>query len=707
MSVFIFLLVVILFCVLFIWTKILLPQKHSLLQHQELNAASERKLSNEELASCQRYLKQFAPGKSHSLTSLLRRLKLTHSPDMLRNQSVYTINHTITRYGLSTSVPELNRYYLDAIEVHLPVSGIPHIATENHIQLVYTYHLPLVIALNGHYLLDDSQISVTQAEPPTASDTSIRKEKRDNVKILNVRKQTTEEYTLAHINGINEALILCCALLLVFCSLLTPLRLMPWILLISALIILPCLWVLYRRPPRSHLQEIRTMRGVLKPWGLFGEANPKQQSLSLGVIDLHYPEHWQPYIQSDIGHETTIEIDGQNRVVSHGEFLSLSREVVKFPLQKWRHNLTLAIGALLILIMTTSWIPASMPFKISLAWLQGMQRVNINDIQQLAQQKLQVGALINIQGKGRCIVPQTYQSNRSYDFLPFDCSSIYWNKSLSTTLPSSKVMERTNALLTTTNQQLNAEASDLNGVNPQLAAAIQRSGMILLTNFSDIVLKTAQLCQTNSDCQRLKSALVNLENANDWPTLVNQARSGKLKGINVLLRPNSAQNLTNLVDAATTSFISKETRKTVEALSHLPAGGYLFVSGQGKMLVDQEQPDTALFDLEPAKQWKELQRISSLLLNTPFSLTGIITSLHRDSQGTTHVIVHSEPTNIALWRYLITALFLICLVILIVTNTLLSIHRLRADFSRLSQIQQDYDEHLRSTSTLLSPLNHK
>ncbi|MBT0727328.1 intracellular growth attenuator family protein [Rosenbergiella australiborealis] len=701
MSVLIFLLLVLLFCVLFIWTKILLPKKHLRSQHQELNAHHQRPLTDAELTLCRTYLAQRQRSPISFTERLLSKLNLARNTCTLRDKSVYTLNHSITHYSLSTSVPELNRYYLDAIEIHLPPNGQPFITADNTIELVYTNQSPLVITLNGHHLLDDLNSSSTQIPPSTTTDTSIRKETSERVAILNVRRQTVEEYALTHANNISEALILCCALLLIFCSLLTPLKFMPWILLASFLIILPCLWLMYRRPPRGHLQEIRTMRGRLRPWGLFGEANPKQQNLSLGILDLHYPEHWYPYIQKDIGQETIIEVDEQNRVVQHGPLLSLTHEVKKFPLQNWRHNLTLAVGSLLILIMTTSWLPTGISFKIALARLQGEQRVTVTDIDQLTQHTLHVGDVIDIKGSGRCIVPQTYQSNRTYDFLPFDCSAIYWNTHLSNTLPPSPIIEKTQALLATTSRQLDPDNNDLKGLNPQLASAIQKSGMILLNNFSDIVLKTAQLCATSQDCPRLKSALVNLENAKDWPMLVEQAKSGKLDGLNVLLRPNSAQNLTNLVNVATTTFMSKETRKMVETLSHLPRNGYLFINGQGQLLVDQEQPETSLFDLEPATQWKELQRISAQLLNTPFSLSGIITSLQRDDQGTLHVVVHQQPNTHALWRYVVTTLFLVCLIVLIVANTLLGIHRLRSNFSRYPRIKQDYEASLSEASPLL------
>lgn len=91
--------------------------------------------------------------------------------------------------------------------------------------------------------------------------------------------------------------------------------------------------------------------------------------------------------------------------------------------------------------------------------------------------------------------------------------------------------------------------------------------MILLDDFSDIVLKTQQLCSQEQDCMRLKNALVNLSNAKDWQTLVRSANSGELHGMNVLLRPVSSEALENLVNTAASSFFYRETRRAAEALN--------------------------------------------------------------------------------------------------------------------------------------------
>ncbi len=54
--------------------------------------------------------------------------------------------------------------------------------------------------------------------------------------------------------------------------------------------------------------------------------------------------------------------------------------------------------------------------------------------------------------------------------------------------------------------------------------------MILLDDFSDIVLKTQALCSENTDCIRLKNALVNLGNAKTGQPWSNGRNPGIWKG---------------------------------------------------------------------------------------------------------------------------------------------------------------------------------
>ncbi|MCK8421211.1 intracellular growth attenuator family protein, partial [Erwinia amylovora] len=82
----------------------------------------------------------------------------------------------------------------------------------------------------------------------------------------------------------------------------------------------------------------------------------------------------------------------------------------------------------------------------------------------------------------------TYQSNRRYACMPCDCSALYWNDAEPLPVPHAEVLDKASALLDTTRLQLHPPTSTDPKLNPHLATAIQISGLILLVDFSDIVL---------------------------------------------------------------------------------------------------------------------------------------------------------------------------------------------------------------------------
>ena len=654
-----------------------------------------RKLTDEERAAVEKYIASLGKARQHSSG---RSTRSSREPEALaltaQSNNVYPVTRSITRYGLSTDDPHKWRYYLDEVEVHLPPLWEQYIAEENYVELIRTQTLPLVISLNGHSLVNYAveQPALPPLVRPMSTNASIRKEESENVELLQVRKESPEEYQLSRADGTREASAICCAFLLFFLSLVVPGSLMLWIALPAGAIVAVSLWFMYRFPGEKGLRDVHCLRGAPKRWGLFGESNQEQSNISLGIIDLIYPAHWQPYVAHDLGQVTDVDIYLNRQVVRQGRFLSLQDEVRNFPVQRWRKNLVLACGSLLVLVMLVSWIPLSMPIKLSLAWLKGTESVEVNSVDKLTALPLHIGDSLKVSGTGMCSVPGNYQSNRSYGYMPFDCSAIYWNNAAPLPLPQSDIIDKAAALLETTTQQLHPETNTDPKLNPQLASAIQKSGMILLDDFSDLVLKTQQLCSQQQDCVRLKNALVNLGNAKDWDTLIHRADSGKLNGMNVLLRPVSAEALENLVNTATSTFFSRETRRAAETLNSPPPGGFLIISDEGRQMVNQPQPSVALFDLDAPSQWHELQRLSGMLLHTPFAASGIITSITTDANGTRHIALHNEPDAMAQWRYLGTALLMLVLIVSAVSNGLLALRRIHRNRLRMAQIQQYYDK---------------
>jgi len=652
-----------------------------------------RKLSDQERKAVDKYVAALEKQPRTTVTTGKRaapeRLTLT-----AQSNNVYPVTRAITRYGLSTDDPHKWRYYLDEVEVHLPPLWEQYITDENYVELIRTQSIPLVISLNGHSLVDyavDQQTLPTLMRP-VSTNASIRKAETESVELLKVRKETPEEYRLARPDGTREAVIISLALLLFFFSLLVPATLMIWLVLAGAAMIAASLWLLYRVPGERGLRDIHCLRGAPKRWGLFSESNQEQSNITLGIIDLAYPPHWQPYVAHDLGQVTDVEIYLNRQVVRQGRFLSLQDEVKNFPIQRWRKNVVLACGSLAVLALLVTWIPLSMPIKLSLAWAKGTDSLEVSSVDKLSSVPLNIGDSLKVTGTGMCSVPDNYQSNRNYAFMPFDCSAVYWNNATPLPQPQSDIIDKAAALLETTTRQLHPETNTDPKLNPQLASAIQKSGMILLDAFSDLVMKTQDLCNQPQDCVRLKNALVNLGNAKDWEALMRRADSGQLIGMHVLLRPVSAEALENLVNTATSTFFFRETRRAAENLNSPPPGGFLIVSDEGRQLVSQPQPAVSLFDLDPPAQWHELQRISAMLLHTPFSASGIITSITTDANGTRHIALHNEPDAMAQWRYLGTVLLLMVLLACGVINGLLALRRMHRNRQRMIDIQLYYDK---------------
>ncbi len=652
-----------------------------------------RKLSAQEREAVDKYVaaleKQLRTPVTADKRSASERLTLT-----AQSNNVYPVTRAITRYGLSTDDPHKWRYYLDEVEVHLPPLWEQYITDENYVELIRTQSIPLVISLNGHSLVDYAvdQQSLPTLMRPVSTNASIRKAETENVELLQVRKETAEEYRLSRPDGTREAVMISLAFLLFFFSLLVPTSLMIWLVLTGTVMIGASLWLLYRIPGERGLRDIHCLRGAPKRWGLFSESNQEQSNITLGIIDLAYPPHWQPYVAHDLGQVTDVEIYLNRQVVRQGRFLSLQDEVKNFPIQRWRKNVVLACGSLMVLIMLVTWIPLSMPIKLSLAWARGTDSLEVSSVDKLSSVALNIGDNLKVSGTGMCSVPDNYQSNRSYAYMPFDCSAVYWNNATPLPQPQSDIIDKAAALLETTTKQLHPETNTDPKLNPQLASAIQKSGMILLDDFSDLVMKTQDLCNQPQDCMRLKNALVNLGNAKDWEALMRRADSGQLNGMNVLLRPVSAEALENLVNTATSTFFFRETRRAAENLNSPPPGGFLIVSDEGRQLVNQPQPGVSLFDLDPPSQWRELQRISAMLLHTPFSASGIITGISTDANGTRHIMLHNEPDAMAQWRYLGTVLLLLVLLTCAVINGLLALRRMHRNRQRMIDIQQYYEK---------------
>ncbi|HHG8782626.1 intracellular growth attenuator family protein [Enterobacter hormaechei] len=661
--------------------------------------ANTRKLSPEERSTVEQYLdtlnrSRLSPGPTGASAAPVS-LNLNAQSD-----TVLCVTRSITRYGITTDDPNKWRYYLDSVEVHLPPFWEQYINDENSVELIHTDTLPLVISLNGHTLSEYVQEAPRFAlERASGTQASIRGEETEQIELLNIRQETHEEYVLSRPDGIREAVLIVVSFLLFFICLLTPDVFVPWLAGGAVLLLAAGLWGIFAPPAKTSLREIHCLRGTPKRWGLFGENDQEHiNNISLGIIDLIYPRHWQPWIAQDLGHKTDIDIYLDRHVVRQGRYLSLHDEVKNFPLQHWLRSAVIAGGAALIFVMLLLFVPLDMPIKFTLSWIKGAQTVEATSVQQLEEAGVRVGDTLRLKGTGMCNIhtPGAWNTRQNSPFSPFDCSQIIWNDASPLPLPESDVVNKATALTQTINRQLHPKPDDDSRVSPALRSAIQKSGMVLLDDFGEIVLKTEDLCSAQDDCIRLKNALVNLGNSKDWDALVKRAEAGRLDGVNVLLRPVSAESLDNLVATSTAPFVMRETTRAAQALNSPAPGGFVIASDEGSDLVDQPYPQVSLYDYPAQEQWSEFQRLAQMLMQTPFSAEGIVTTLFTDANGTRHIGLHRMPDSAGLWRYVGTSLLLIAMLACIVWNGYQAVRRYQRSRTRLAEIQAYYENCLNS-----------
>ncbi|AUG98455.1 intracellular growth attenuator family protein [Prodigiosinella confusarubida] len=676
-------------------------------KHLPVVPSGHRHLTSSERVAVEHYLTLNALDKTILLPLTM---SLPLFPQLLPGSRVYPITHSITRYGISTDAPNKWRYYIDTQEIHLPAIWEQYITQNNEIELIKTRSIPLVISLNGHSLTEfvNNPETLSGTEIPIEK-AFIRKEENEPTELVTIRKETREEHAIHRSRGIKEAGLLSLAFFMLAFSLNSPLALLPWLAGIACLIALWCCWEWFRPASEKERLEVHCLNGTPQCLGLFGESNQGQfGNISLGNIDLIYPSHWQPYINYDLGRKTDIDIYLNRQVIRQGQYLSLHNEVKYFPLQRWGRNLLLACGSLVSLVLLVSSVPLDLPLKLSMAWMQGVENIKVTQVGELENKSLHIGDTLEVKGTGMCYVPPINSNDtapKKNPFTPFDCSAIYWNKAEPLPAPESDIVEKASALLKTVNEQLHPQDTNDGRLSSPLASTIQKSGMILLSNFSDIILKTEDLCEKDDNCIRLKNALTNLGNAKSWNLLVKRARSGALNGMNVILRPVSAETLESLVNNAADYFYYQEITNAANSLNSPPPGGFLIRSDEGQQFVSYPLPATPIQNYPPAEQWLELQRLSSMLLHTPFKASGVITQISIDANGTRHISLHSEPDAVTLWRYLGSCLLFLLFSVILVVNIVLFTVKHRHSRQRIANIQQYYDRHL-VPSTPTFPLIH-
>ncbi|HEQ1859274.1 TPA: intracellular growth attenuator family protein [Providencia alcalifaciens] len=625
--------------------------------------------------------------------------KNLHSPaqaawQIRKNATVATICNAITRFNLRQEQGQDWRYFIDTIEVQLPSQLEPFLQRQNVMEIVETDHLPLIVALNSHSLKEFSyEWEVTSEEPKAQPEADIHEGEPNTIQLLKMRKESKEEHRLHNSSGWLGAIVVSLSFFIGYLTIVSIPIFQGWGLTLAAVVFILGMFLLFRLRlfPKPY-QDVQCIYGQAKRWELYGELDKKYSStISIGGVDLHYPSYWLPYLKYELGHPTNIDLYSTGEVLRYGRCLSIHEEERYYPYKRFKKNVLMFFSALLVLAMVFSYQSISLPVKLGFAWIEGAKKVSVVDPSDLTARKIRVGDTLSAKGMGMCYRPPNLNDANQALFVPFDCSGVYWNNINLITEPQSEVVNRAIDLLNSVKNQLHPD-KDAPGINPRLQREIMKSGMNIIFDFSEIILKTNSLCDQKDYCIKLKSALSNLGGSvDDWPVLVSKASSGKLSGAHVLLRAGSADALENLVEDTTYDFIKKELDKEVRKLNSPPPGGVLLISDENRPLVDL-MPVSSLSEMNQVQRWYELKRLSSILINTPFDVEGVVTNVSTDANGTLQVVIHERLDEDVLSEYVCRSMLVFFLMICTVVNGTLIIIRVLNNKRRLRKITEYYDK---------------
>ncbi|EPJ3804073.1 IgaA/UmoB family intracellular growth attenuator [Morganella morganii] len=614
-----------------------------------------------------------------------------------KSDHVYRLCNRITRYAIPEKNGQQWHYYIEGNEVYLPAVLDEFIQATNVIDVMFTDGIPMIVGLNGHDLrefTDDHAL----ARPMTKNNNvpvqaAILTNSNADIEFLGTRRESRQEYNLQHSHGFISGTLIVCGVLTALTAVFMPPFLFYWMMAAGAGLLLPGIILsLIPISNRRRLRDIQCYRGIPKRWGLFGDFDHSQKhSISLGGIDLIYPRHWEPWLHQDLGSVTQIEMYEDQQVVRQGKYLSLREESTRFPYRRYGKNLLIALTSAFALLVLACNQPVNLPVKLALNWLTGTETKVTTNFSELQNMPLYVGDFLEAKGVGMCYMPPNLSAQDKPNFRAFDCSGIYWNNTSPLPVPESEQVDRAAALLAELNNQLHPDAG-ARKVNDSLRNVITRSGMSLLDDFSSLVLKTQALCEfENSDCVRLKNALVNLGNSPNWENLLARAKAGKLEQSNVLLRPASAEALEKLVIATTSTAINKEVENAAMRLNSPPPGGVLLISDEGKSLVENAPVNEQTEEMTPLAHWQSLQKLSNMLLHTPFEVQGIVTDVSVDANGTRHILLHFQPDNVMLARFIGSCILLVVFFLLAIINGIYTFIRWRQRRRRMTDIRRYYD----------------
>lgn len=681
-----------------------------------------RRLSTEEQALVQPFLVQ--PAKPTRSVALL-------------NDGVFPLRGAFVRHGLESGQGAATLHdTLGGVDVVLPYDARDYLREDNQAEVVMTDKFAIVVALNGGFdlaggrerearrqkqnqqwasgklgalqnVVEVDDLSGSQADQAADPQAEREFEQAMRVEILSQRDETPAEIAARYSAGIAFWPAMLWLAAFVCLGVAAAGGGWPWLAGAAPWALL-ALWLTWRRRPLGAPRRVNRARGELNAIVLTNPANAQAVSTQLFLgdkIPVTLPELWRAGLELPEDGRVDVDLRVEDYAVLRlGQRYSVDEEQRRFPRVFWGRHVTLALAGLVAGATLGLGAGQQLPSDIALAaaWARGAQPRAYESAAALAQDPPAPGALVALQGAGRCqFQPDPYRPGQ----VRFDCERMRWQGDAVQAgelrlAPAVLQLYSGGFLKTRPNPMMDMLVrSQVYGAlagNPLAAYNARNVSAMTVNRVTDLVLTTELACdaatgEAIAECDRLKAELVDKlmlardEPAN-WLELLRLARAGAFKqqgnsdeGVIIsrhadLLRGQAKASMEPLVRAAVA--------QAGQDLMARQRGGVVLRVWPGPYAeLPLPQPD-ANPNSDVLQAWTRQAAMLAADGALPFQVGGIVTAVASDASGDTVIDIDARRALDDPWPSLARVLWLVLAVSLLAIHLPLALLRLRAAAAR-------------------------
>lgn len=655
----------------------------------------------------------------------------------LEDDGVYVLEGEYARHGLDTNGATTWHDTIAGVEVILPFDAELFLELQNRAEVVFAGQYAIVLRLNNAFELQaglerDKQRqkenaaweggvrgtlhnSTADENLPTKELSSTQESASDRVTILSQRDETPAEIESREGRGIGILSALCWTLGFIALAIATIYDLQSsryiWM-AVAALFIGLGLWQFWRRWRLPPPQKVNQVVGPFHLHALVTEAQPDKVTVQPMLGDklaFTVPEPWQFALEMPQGARIEAELRVADcSAVRFGKQLSIDEEVRRFPLVWWGRHFTLAlVGAVALMFALYASPGVRADLTLAMHWLTNTTPVLYTDPDALAAELPTKGALITLQGEGRCQVQPP-----EWDRSSISCQHLRWGGAMP--VAQNTVLEP--AVTTLSKGDFIKTRRD---IRLEMMMTLQSGGAgrgtnqpRVVTNIEDIVAMVNAVCHQVNGEDNLQA--FGNSRLRDIPYQCQQLRDGLLESMHLPVdtEPADWEAMLGILaepyadgDAWEAVILANQVNRlhqrgrglasTIIAHRAEILASEIMASQQGGILLE-------ITDSSPAAEtpgrsrrnqpelWYELLALLEPAKVESFQITGLVLELEEDYSGAPVLVIDRARQLDHPWPATLRALWLVLAMMLLLIHGPLCLRNYLAKRARTQAIQQRY-----------------